>query len=95
MDIKPYLQDPSVQDEVLLEKMSAACSVELERRSKLSSVTKQRGVKVAMVQEEESSEVEQVSVSKKNKNHTVKPNPILEKLDAGNKVICEALHICC
>lgn len=86
-DIKPYLQDPSVQDKFLLEE-----SVELERRSKLSSVTKQKGVKVAMVQEEESSEVEKVSGVKKNKSHTAKPNPILEKLDAGNKVICEALQ---
>lgn len=72
--------------------MSAAYSVELERRSKLSTVTKQRGVKVAMIQEEETTEVEQVSGVKRNKSHTAKPNPILEKLDAGNKVICEALQ---
>lgn len=45
-----------------------------------------------MVQEEESSEVEQVSDSRKSKSHTPKPNSILEKLDAGNKVICEALQ---
>lgn len=72
--------------------MSAACSVEQERKSKLSSVTKQKGVKVSMVQEEESGETEQVSGVKKNKSHSTKPNPILEKLDAGNKVICEALQ---
>ena len=91
-DIKPYLQDPAVQDEMLLEKMSVAYSVEQERKSKLLSVTKQKGVKVAMVQEEESNENEQVSGAKKNKNHSTKPNPILEKLDADNKVICEALQ---
>ena len=33
----------------MLEKMSAAYSMEVERRSKLSSVAKQRGVKVAMI----------------------------------------------
>jgi len=75
----------------LLEKMSAAYSMEVERRSKLSSVTKQRAVKVAMIQEE-MTEIEQVSGAKKNRSHIAKPNPILEKLDAGNKVICEALQ---
>lgn len=91
-DSMPYLQDQSVQDEVLLEKISAAYSVEMERRSKLSSVTKQKRVKVAMVHELEGSKVQQVSGVKKDKNHTAKSNPILEKLDAGNKVICEALQ---
>lgn len=91
-DIKPYLQDPAVQDEMLLEKMSVAYSVEQERKSKLLSVTKQKVVKVAMVQEEESNETEQVSGVKKNKSQSTKPNPLLEKLDADNKVICEALQ---
>lgn len=50
--VKPYLQDASVEDEVLLEKMSTVYSVELERRSKLSSFTKQKSIKVASVQED-------------------------------------------
>lgn len=53
VDVKPYLQDASVEDEVLLEKMSAAYSVEQERRNKLSSFTRQKSVIVASVQEDD------------------------------------------
>ncbi|XP_030590038.1 uncharacterized protein LOC115783375 [Archocentrus centrarchus] len=90
VDIKPYLQDTTVSDEVLLEKMSAAYSVELERRNKLS--TRQKNIKVASVQEEEKCRNENVGSSKKSKNQTEKPNPIVEKLEANNKVICEAIQ---
>ncbi|XP_038123133.1 uncharacterized protein LOC119771336 [Cyprinodon tularosa] len=90
VDIKQYLQDATVSDEVLLEKMSAAYSVELERRNKLS--TRQKSIKVASVQEEDNCKNENTGSSKKSKNQTEKPNPIVEKLEANNKVICEAIQ---
>ncbi|XP_015249862.1 PREDICTED: uncharacterized protein LOC107097282 [Cyprinodon variegatus] len=90
VDIKPYLQDATVSNEVLLEKMSAAYSVELERRNKLS--TRQKSIKVASVQGEDNCKNENTGSSKKSKNQTEKPNPIVEKLEANNKVICEAIQ---
>lgn len=90
VDVKPYLQDASVEDEVLLEKMSAAYSVEQERRNKLSSFTRQKSVRVASVQEDDHKS-EKVG-SNKTKTQIVKPNPIVEKLDENNKVICEAIQ---
>lgn len=46
-DIKPYLQNPRVTDEVLLEKMTIAYSLEMERKNKLSTTTKAKMIRVA------------------------------------------------
>lgn len=48
-DLKLYLQDPKVTDEVLLEKLTAAYSLEMERKNKLSTASKTRMIKVAAV----------------------------------------------
>ncbi|KAK7880554.1 hypothetical protein WMY93_032813 [Mugilogobius chulae] len=50
-DLKPYLQNPQVTDEVLLEKMTAAYNLEMERKSKLSMKAR---VKVSAVSHESS-----------------------------------------
>ncbi|MEQ2292662.1 hypothetical protein AMECASPLE_025207 [Ameca splendens] len=51
-DLKPHLQDPNVKDKDLLEKMTAAYTVEMERRNKLSSTGKSKTIKVATVSNE-------------------------------------------
>lgn len=51
-DIKPYLQNPKVEDEVLLEKMTAAYTLEMERKNKLSTTSKAKIIKIAAVSEE-------------------------------------------
>ena len=50
-DIKPYLQNPKVTDEVLLEKMTAAYSLEMERKSKLSTTLKAKTIRMAAIGE--------------------------------------------
>lgn len=65
-DLKPYLENPLVEDEVLLEKINMSYSLELERKSKLLS-TRPKTAKVATVCEEEQTHAEQdkgVSVKK-------------------------------
>ena len=91
-DIKPYLQNPKVTDEVLLEKMTAAYRLEMERRNKLSTTTKLKMIRVAAISEE-SEENEHVPKPNKNKNgETNKRDTLMEKVDQGNKAICEAIQ---
>lgn len=91
-DIKPYLQNPKVTDEVLLEKMTAAYSLEMERKNKLLATSKAKMIRVAAVVEE-NEQTEHVPQSNKNKGGgTNKRDTLMEKVDQGNKAICEAIQ---
>ena len=52
MDIKPYLQNSKVTHEVLLEKMTAAYSLEMKRKSKLSTTLKAKMIRMVAIGEE-------------------------------------------
>lgn len=96
IDMKPVLQNANVTDEVLLEKMTAAYSLETERKNKLSATSKAKMVKVAAVSEE-NEEVDKESgahkASSKNKQSEItKRDTLMEKVDQGNKAMCEALQ---
>uniref|UniRef100_A0A8C1WAH7 Gypsy retrotransposon integrase-like protein 1 n=1 Tax=Cyprinus carpio TaxID=7962 RepID=A0A8C1WAH7_CYPCA len=90
-DLKPYLENPCVEDEVLLEKMNMSYSLELERKSKFST-TRPKIAKVATVMEEEQAHAEQDKGVIIKKEKAPKPNNLMEKLDARDKVICEAIQ---
>ncbi len=91
-DIKPYLQNPKVTDEVLLEKMTVAYSQEMERKAKLSAISKAKVIRVAAIGEE-NEQTEQVPKPSKNKGgETNKRDTLMEKVDQGNKAICEAIQ---
>jgi len=91
-DIKPYLQNPKVTDEVLLEKMTTVYRLEMERKNKLSTTTKLKMIRVAAISEE-SEENEHVPKPNKNKNGEAhKRDTLMEKVDQGNKAICEAIQ---
>lgn len=87
-DLKPHLQDPNVKDEVLLE-------MEMERKNKLAN-TVRRTIKVAAVSEEnEKCELESCTHTKKNKakhSETEKRDTLMDKVDQGNKAMCEAIQ---
>lgn len=94
--MKPALQNANVTDEVLLEKMTAAYSLETERKNKLSATSKAKMVNVAAVSEE-NEEVDKESgahkASSKNKQSEItKRDTLMEKIDQGNKAMCEALQ---
>lgn len=95
-DLKPHLQDPKIKDEVLLEKMTAAYTLELERKNKLSTASKARMIKVAAVSEEnEKTEEESHShkpVNKNKQSEKHKRDTLMEKVDQGNKAICDAIQ---
>lgn len=55
-DLKPYLQQAGVNDEVLLEKLNIACMTETERQSKKKEGTPQRPVGVHSAQSTDPSE---------------------------------------
>lgn len=91
-DIKPYLQNPKVTDEVLLEKITAAYSLEMERKSKLSTTLKAKTIRMAAIGEEK---IQTEHVLKPNTNkggETNKRDTLMEKVDQGNKAICEAIQ---
>lgn len=88
--MKPYLQDPGVKDEVLLEKVTMAYSLETERKNKLSSTSKAKMIRVAVIAEENEKvdkELQAHKADSKNKRDT-----LMEKVDQGNKAICEAIQ---
>lgn len=73
--------------------MTAAYSLEMERKSKLSTTLKARTVKVAAVMEENEETEKESSVHKRNKHksETHKRDTLMEKVDQGNRAICEAI----
>ncbi len=95
-DLKPYLQDPKTKDEVLLEKMTSAYSLKVERKNKLATTSKTRTIKAAALSEEnEKAELESYTHTKRNKTkqgETHKRDTLMEKVDQGNKAICEAIQ---
>lgn len=95
-DIKPYLQNPKVENEVLLEKMTAAYTLEMERKNKLSIASKAKMIKIAAVSEESEECGKEGYVHKpNNKNKHCEMNKrdtLMEKVDQGNKAICEAIQ---
>ncbi|CAI5672713.1 unnamed protein product [Oreochromis niloticus] len=95
-DVKLYLQNPKITDEALLEKMTAAYSLEMERRNKLSAASRAKMIKVAAVSGEDP-EVEKessmhTSNSKNKQGGVVKRDTLMDKVDQGNQAICEALQ---
>ncbi|KAL7842136.1 hypothetical protein SRHO_G00238250 [Serrasalmus rhombeus] len=78
-DMKPYLQNPNVTDEVLLEKMTAAYTLEVERKNKLSTTSKAKMIKVATIKEE-IEETENGCKSNKSEQ-TKKRDTLMEKVD--------------
>lgn len=90
-DLKPYLENPLVEDEVLLERINMSYSLELERKSKFSNI-QPKTVKVAIVCEGEQKHVDQDKSINIKKGNTPKPNSLMKKLDARDKVICEAIQ---
>ncbi len=48
--IKPYLSDPKVADEVLIEKIGEAANLELERQTKLKKAVTQKPLRLSEVQ---------------------------------------------
>lgn len=95
-DVKLYLQNPKITDEVLLEKMTAAYSLEMERKNKLSAASRAKMIKVAAVsgedQEVEKESSMHTSDSKNKQGGAVKRDTLMDKVDQGNKAICEALQ---
>lgn len=95
-DIKPYLQDSKVKDEVLLEKMTAAYTLEMERKNKLSTTSKTKTIKIAAVGEESEECGKESYIHKPNNKNkhweTNKRDTLMEKVDQGNKAICEAIQ---
>ncbi len=89
-DLKPYLENPLVEDEVLLEKMNMSYILELERKSKFS-ITRHKSIKVATISEEEQIHVGQDKSVSLKKEKAPKPNNLMDKMDAWDKVICEAI----
>lgn len=89
-DVKPYLQDPEVKDEVLLEKVTMAYNLETERKNKLSSTSKARMIRVAMITEENEDMDKVVQAHKPDSKN--KCDTLMEKVDQGNKAICEAIQ---
>lgn len=90
-DMKPFLQDSKVTDEVLLEKMTAVYTLEMERRNKIST-TKVKAIRVSAIGEE-NDKIESVSKPTKSKHGDAnKRNTLMEKVDQGNKAICEAIQ---
>lgn len=93
-DLKPYLQNADVTDEVLLEKMTTAYNLELERKSKLSKSK----VKVSVVSHDSSStDSENCShnsnfTSNKKQEKFKKRDTLMEKVEQGNVAICEAIQ---
>ena len=49
-DLRPYLQQPDINDEVLLEKLNTACMVEAERQKKKKDFHPQQSVGAHTVQ---------------------------------------------
>ena len=91
-DIRPYLQNPKVTDEVLLEKMTAAYSLEMERKNKLSTTVKAKTIRMAAIGEEKE-QTEHMPKPNTNKGgETNKRDTLMEKVDQGNKAICEAIQ---
>ncbi len=76
---------------MLLEKMNMSYILELERKSKLLN-TQPKPAKVATVCEEEQTHAEQDKSVNIKKEKNPKPNSLMEKLDARDKVICEAIQ---
>lgn len=67
----------------------------MERKNKLSTASKTRMIKVAAVSEENEKTDEESFTHKPNKNklsETHKRNMLMEKVDQGNKAICEAIQ---
>lgn len=92
-DLKPYLRDPSVSDEVLLEKVTDAYTLEMERKNKLASISRSRGARVAAVGEDYNSRESSTMASTTTKpSEPPKRETLLEKVDQGNKAICEAIQ---
>lgn len=92
-DMKPFLQNANVKDEVLLEKMTVVYSLETERKNKLSAMSKTKMIKVATVSEENEVEKESCAhkpISKNKQCETTKRDTLMD--DLGNKAICEALQ---
>nr|XP_023656141.1 uncharacterized protein LOC111837914 [Paramormyrops kingsleyae] len=93
-DLKPYLSDPQTTDEVLLEKLNAAYSLEMERKNKMLAVAKTRMLKVASVGEETSESIVPGCHQELNERQAKiqKRDTLMEKVDEGNKAICEAIQ---
>lgn len=88
-DLKPYLQDTKVTDEILLERLSIVYNMEMERKNYQLLV---KDVKVTVVQDDEISIPEHTSSLKKETACSSKPNTLVEKLDARNRTICDVLQ---
>lgn len=95
-DMKPYLQDPNVTDESLLEKITATFNLESERKNKLSVMSKSKPIRVTAISEEnddiDGESCAHSSHSKSKQCRTVKRDTLMEKVDQGNKAICEAIQ---
>ncbi len=95
-DVKPYLQDPEVKDEILLEKVTMAYNLETERKNKLLSTSKAKMIRVAAISEEKEDVDKELQAHKldgKNKHgEQNKRDTLMEKVDQGNKAICEAIQ---
>ncbi len=76
---------------MLLEKMNMSYILEHERKSKFS-ITRHKSIKVATISEEEQIHVGQDKGVSLKKEKAPTPNNLMDKLDAWDKVICEAIQ---
>lgn len=78
-----------------MEKMTAAYNLETERKSKLSATSKVKMAKVAAVSEENEVDKESSAPKANSKNkqgEITKRDTLMEKVEQGNKAMCEALQ---